>query len=593
MTKNFLTTLNTLCLLISLIVSQSPLHADSLQCMYSFQVGTYTDLPTTFTEEEIANIEIETSYKQSVKDSYEQSNEVLREDSTEPELLEVLREDSTEPELLEVLREDATEPESLDDIGLYLQKISPTPLLNKAEEAIFGNDIAELEKEMRSTLLENDYIFKELVKVLGHVLNKKVRIEGPISTTAAKSQKNKELRKLISSSIESLNAKVKQHHEMFLTSLDAKQTKAKQTFTLKQLSESRTTLPKTLEPFFLRVNTLKLIYKKMSKINDEVQQIAARLESPEKESVNNIRTLKVRMTYLLQQANETPTTLKAKTAKAKDVYDRYFNKRKEFANHNLKLVVFIAKRYQTITKTPFMDLIQAGNVGLLRATLDFKPQKGFKFSTYAYNWIKLFITREMTTNHENGSHIPIDIHYLMNDLNQIYDQELLKTETKLSLKELLYRYKINKITKKHHKTTSTAEIEQATQFAKEKYESMRESLQLMSSPIELDSEQYLDRGKTLSIRIPAKGKSESLVKSENNELASILGDALDDLSEVEAQVLRLRNGFYNDTVYTQEVTGKFIGKSWLRVQQIEKRALEKLRDRSIRNGLHSYDNTAE
>ena len=227
--------------------------------------------------------------------------------------------------------------------------------------------------------------------------------------------------------------------------------------------------------------------------------------------------------------------------------------REQMARSNLRLVVAIAKRYIN-RGLPLTDLIEEGNLGLLRAVEGFDPDQGARFSTYASWWIKQAIKRSLI-NAVQPIHIPA------------YMVELI-AKWKRSSREL---------EEKLRRTPSIVELAEAMDLPVKKVRIIRKAVRALQRPVQASADE--DRGRTLSemLRDPNTRTPDELVL-EADDLKTI-DKLLNAIDEREATILRLRYGLDGREPLTLKEIGVQIGLTRERVRQIEIEALGKLNDR--------------
>lgn len=225
--------------------------------------------------------------------------------------------------------------------------------------------------------------------------------------------------------------------------------------------------------------------------------------------------------------------------------------RKAMIRANLRLVINIAKRYMHLG-IPFLDLIEEGNLGLMKAVDKFNPGKGFRFSTYAAWWIKQGITRSIS---EQGKMIRVPVY--MSDLITKWK----KTRERLS--------------QKLHRIPTDQEIAKKLRLKKDKIDQinfwMSSSTASLEAPIGEENEsQIADLIQDENSAAPDQGISDLMDKER-------VTDLLDMMSERERRILDMRFGLDNTKPHTLAQVAKKLGVSRERIRQIEESALNKLR----------------
>lgn len=283
--------------------------------------------------------------------------------------------------------------------------------------------------------------------------------------------------------------------------------------------------------------------EKLHAVDNEVHRSLQKLQQIEEETGLTIEQVK--------DINRRMSIGEAKARRAK----------KEMVEANLRLVISIAKKY-TNRGLQFLDLIQEGNIGLMKAVDKFEYRRGYKFSTYATWWIRQAITRSIA-DQARTIRIPVHMIETINKLNRISRQMLQEmghepTPEELAERMLMPEDKIRKVLK----------------IAKEPIS--------METPIGDDEDSHLgDFIEDTTLELP-------LDSATSESLRSATHDVLAGLTAREAKVLRMRFGIDMNTDHTLEEVGKQFDVTRERIRQIEAKALRKLRHPSRSEVLRSF-----
>ena len=267
------------------------------------------------------------------------------------------------------------------------------------------------------------------------------------------------------------------------------------------------------------------------------------------DSSNTSNTMKM---YLKEIEEYPMLSAKEEVELAKAIIDSSEEAKEKFINANYRLVVSIAKKYRK-ESVDMLDLIQAGNIGLIKAVEKYDYKKGFKFSTYATWWIKQSITRYID-DCENTIRIPVHLHQRINFVKR----------KKQELANVLQR---------------EPSMEELAEVCELEVDKVLDILKRDKNIVSLDTPIKEDEDSSLVEFIPSDAHFGDVVihEVEQNNLREKIDEVLTDLSDQEQQVLRMRFGLDDDTPKTLEEIGKVFGVTRERIRQIEAKAIRKLR----------------
>lgn len=316
----------------------------------------------------------------------------------------------------------------------------------------------------------------------------------------------------------------------------------------------------------MKLDELKKYYNETDKVSEMIwfekatkvkKPYAAKLKSYEEEivkCVNSLKEIEDDAGISIPRLRDLSRRIMMGDAMAKKA-------KKEMVEANLRLVISIAKKY-TNRGLQFLDLIQEGNIGLMKAVDKFEWRRGFKFSTYATWWIRQAITRSIA-DQARTIRIPVHMIETINKLNRISRQMLQEkgrepTPEELALKMGLPEDKIRKVMK----------------IAKEPIS--------LETPVGDDDDSHLgDFLEDSTIVVPAEAAT-------SESLKNAINGVLDEMPPREAQVLRMRFGIGMSSDHTLEEVGRQFGVTRERIRQIEAKALRKLRHPCRSQGLRGF-----
>ena len=457
-----------------------------------------------------------------------------------------------------------------DPVRMYLRQMGQVPLLSREQEVEISKRIEKAEHRVYKLTVRFGTTPKEIITLARKLLNGKERFDRIVVETKHR-RREKYLRELPPrlEEIKKLQAKIK-HQMQEIRSHRPQDDKKKHLMQkLDQLNEGMRNL---LYNFKYKQSVIERFFADLGKINERIVEVCRNIESLKRRSVRNPK-LKPQVKNEKRKLKRMELNLLMST----DEFQEFFQELRvamrevsqakgEMVEANLRLVISIAKKY-TNRGLSFLDLIQEGNMGLMKAVDKFEYRRGFKFSTYATWWIRQAITRAIA---DQARTIRIPVHMI----------ETINKLMRVSKKILLER----------GKEPSPEELSEEMELPIER---VRGILKIAQHPISLqtpvgdkDDSQFGDFIEDKGVESPAEATSYSLLKEQ-------MKTVLLTLTNREAQVLTLRFGIEDGSPRTLEEVGKIFHVTRERVRQIEAKALRKMRHPTRSRKLHGFLDVGE
>ena len=439
-----------------------------------------------------------------------------------------------------------------DPVRLYLLQMGGNPLLTRATEVSSARAIEHWRRKFRHTMLANDFILASAVNLLERVKAGTVRLDRTIEVAVTNTQEKARFLKRLGPNLATLRLIEQEKARLFRIAMSRSVPLERRRAAWRRLVRQRNKAVRLVEEMHLRIQRLTPFLKSLRAIGRRLEDARGQLEhrgGPREALQRECRRL-------LLCTRESRRTLARRLARLDDLQGRYDAAKRELAAGNLRLVVSIAKRYRH-RGLSFLDLIQEGNSGLMRAVDKFEHARGFKFSTYATWWIRQAITRAIA---DQSRTIRVPVH-------------MVDTMTKLRAAARLF-------VQRHGREPTIEEMAELTGLSIEEANCI---WRMSRQPVSLD--QPLGDGEDGAVGefVSDQREDDPLQDVNRQALKAVLGHALDGLTYREREILKLRFGLADGYSYTLEEVGTLFDVTRERVRQIEAKAVEKLRS----PGLHA------
>jgi RNA polymerase primary sigma factor len=322
-----------------------------------------------------------------------------------------------------------------------------------------------------------------------------------------------------------------------------------------RLARRRNRAVQLVEELGLRTQRVETMIQTLDDFSRRVDDVKSQIDAHKKSraSLAERQSLVAEYRRILLATQETPSSLRNRVRQLKVIYKEYQLAKRGLSEGNLRLVVSIAKKYRN-RGLSFLDLIQEGNAGLMRAVDKFEYRRGFKFCTYATWWIRQAITRAVA-DQSRTIRIPVHMVETMSRVRNVSRQLLQRLGREPSLEE-------------------TARAAETT------VDEARRVLAMSRYPISLDRPVGNSEDSQFGDLLPDSGAKSPAVGAAQEMLRSRINKVLKTLSYREREIIKLRYGLGDGYSYTLEEVGHIFKVTRERIRQIEAKAVRKLQQPS-------------
>jgi RNA polymerase primary sigma factor len=444
-----------------------------------------------------------------------------------------------------------TEVRKIDDpIRMYLTQMGEIPLLTREEEINLARKIELTRLAFRRKVLESDYCSRAAVEILQQVDEGTLPFDRTMKMSSGEAQERAIIKGRIPINMHTVNKLLDRNSDVFLALSDTDDEDAVKR-NLKQIQRNRRKIASLLEELSLRTSRIQPMMKKLQGIQQKMHQLQRLIDKGPTQDYDpeDLEAMNQELNGMQELILETPGQLDRRLRAVEAVHTQYDEAKRNLSGGNLRLVVSIAKKYRN-RGLSFLDIIQEGNTGLMRAVDKYEYRRGYKFSTYATWWIRQAITRAIA-DHARTIRIPVHMIETMSKLRTIS-------------KNLL------------QKLGREATIEEIAEVAKMSVSETRRVLKISKHPFSLDRPIGESEDSYFGDFIE-DDTAESPVQSATQEmLKDRIEEVLTTLTYREREIIKLRYGIGDGYTYTLEEVGRIFKVTRERVRQVEAKAIRKL-----------------
>jgi RNA polymerase primary sigma factor len=510
--------------------------------------------------------------------TYDQVNEYLPDDAVNPEkldqLLLVLEEhgieliDQSEADEREAGPEPAAEDDvrgeldlsfmddedsrRIDDpVRMYLTQMGEIPLLKREEEISLAKKIEVTRKRFRRKVLECDYALHNVVDTLKRVHCGDLPFDRTVKVSLTENLEKDKILQRMPHNLKTLEHLMDQNIADFDKLLDPRLPDEQRRLLRRTLRIRRRKAVTLVEELSIRTQKVQPLMRKLEQISVRMTELEKQIEDLKgiRSAKEDRANLEKELRDLMQLTLEEPQTLHKRVEIMRKRFTEYEQAKRDLSGGNLRLVVSIAKKYRN-RGLSFLDLIQEGNTGLMRAVDKYEYRRGYKFSTYATWWIRQAITRAIA---DQARTIRIPVH-------MIETMSKLRNVSKKLLQAL----------------GREPTIEETAREAGISVDETRRVLKISRHPISLDrpvgesEDSYFgDFIEDDSAESPVSAATQEMLKDK-------IEHVLKTLTYREREIIKLRYGLGDGYTYTLEEVGRIFKVTRERVRQIEAKAVRKL-----------------
>ncbi len=438
-----------------------------------------------------------------------------------------------------------------DPVRIYLMQMGEIPLLTRPEEISAAKEIEHTRERFRQSLLANDFVLHAAIGLLKSIQAGELRLDRTIEVSVINVKEKRRLMRLLAPNLRTLEHLLGQNRQDFAVAINRHWPKKERHQAWRRLIVRRNKAVRLVEELGLRTKRLQPLLQKLKEIGDRMDDLVTQIAELQRQedTSGRIAELRKELCYLMRISLESPATLRRRIQNTDRRLKSYEAAKRDLSAGNLRLVVSIAKRYRN-RGLSFLDLIQEGNTGLMRAVDKFEHARGYKFSTYATWWIRQAITRAIA---DQSRTIRVPVH-------MIETMSRVRTVTR----DLIQQNGVEPT------------VEETAQAAGLSVDETTCVLRMTRHPLSLDQPVGEHEDTYFGEFLEDYREDDPLYDMNYEMLKERIADVLEALDYREREIIRLRYGLADGYAYTLEEVGKIFSVTRERVRQIETKAVRAL-----------------